>query len=257
LKPEQLFDLTGSVAVVTGASGTLGQQFSIALAEAGAAVALVGRKPDALENTQRAVEKVGGKAAIVAADISRPGAIADMYRGVASALGEPDLLINNAGVANQRRTEELSAAEWDGVMNINLRAAFLVAQAFGRLRIAAGGGGAIVNIASITGMTAPITITPYAVSKAGVIQFTRILAREWARFGIRVNAICPGYFESRLNSGFLATESGKRMIAAHPMRRIGSPGELNGALLLLASSAGSYINGTTIVVDGGQTLVSP
>jgi NAD(P)-dependent dehydrogenase (short-subunit alcohol dehydrogenase family) len=142
-------------------------------------------------------------------------------------------------------------------MDVNLRGAFLVAQAFGRRRIAAGGGGAIVNIASITGLTAPVTITPYAVSKGALVQLTKILAREWARYRIRVNALCPGYFESNMTQSYLGSEHGERMLRAVPMRRGGRVGELDGPLLLLASEAGSYMTGASIVIDGGQTLVTP
>jgi len=257
LTPSKLFDLSGSVAVVTGASGTLGRTFAVTLAEAGAKVALVGRDAEALEATREAITAVGGTAAITTADVTRPGAVNDMYRTIESTIGTPTVLINNAGTVNQKYAADLTAADWDSVMNVNLRGAFLVAQGFGRRRIAAGGGGAVVNIASITGITAPATIAPYAVSKAGLIQLTRVLAREWARYNIRVNALCPGYFESNMNQGFLKTEAGQRMIQMHPLRRIGRTEELSGALLLLASDAGSYINGVSLVVDGGQVLVTP
>ena len=257
MKASQLFDMSGAVAIVTGASGTLGRQFSVALAEAGAAVALVGRNRDALEATRQEISKTGAKTAIVIADLTQAAAISDMMRGVEEALGAPTVLVNNAGSAAAAPTAELSVADWDSVMDVNLRGAFLVAQAFGRRRIAAGGGGAIVNIASITGLTAPVTITPYAVSKGALVQLTKILAREWARYRIRVNALCPGYFESNMTQSYLGSEHGERMLRAVPMRRGGQVGELDGPLLLLASEAGSYMTGATIVIDGGQTLVTP
>jgi NAD(P)-dependent dehydrogenase (short-subunit alcohol dehydrogenase family) len=256
MKPSELFGLDGTVAIVTGASGTLGRQFSLALAEAGATVALVGRRRDALEATQQLVAQHGARTAIVVADISKPGMVDEIVRSVEETLGIPTLLVNNAGTASARPTIDLAAAEWDAIMNVNLRAAFLLAQAFGRRRISAGGGGAIVNIASITGMRAPVSITPYAVSKSAMIHLTKILAREWARHRIRVNALCPGYFESNMTQGYLSSESGQRMLRAIPMRRGGRAGELDGPLLLLASEAGSYMTGTTIVADGGQILVS-
>jgi len=257
VNPSTRFEMTGAVAIVTGASGTLGRQFSVALAEAGATVALVGRKQTELEATRTAVADAGGRSEIVIADLTEAGAVSDTMRIVESRLGVPTVLINNAGSAAAAPTAELSLADWDSVMNVNLRGAFLVAQAFGRRRIAAGGGGAIVNIASITGLTAPITITPYAVSKGALIQLTKILAREWARHRIRVNALCPGYFESNMTQSYLDSEHGERMLRAVPMRRGGRAGELDGPLLLLASEAGSYMTGATIVVDGGQTLVTP
>lgn len=257
MKPSQLFDLTGTIAVVTGASGTLGRQFSVALADAGADVALVGRRPAALEQAAEGVRAAGVRAAIVTADLVKNGAINDMFREVERSLGVPTLLVNNAGTAAARPSVDLAAAEWDNVMNLNLRAAFLTAQAFARRRIEAGGDGSIVNIASITGITAPMMLAPYAASKAAIIQLTRSLAREWARYRIRVNALCPGYFESDMTKTFLRSDAGERMIRSVPMRRGGKAGELDGALLLLASNAGSYITGETIVIDGGQTLVTP
>ncbi len=257
MKPSKLFDMTGAVAIVTGASGTLGRQFAVTLAEAGAAVALVGRRRDELEASQRAVTAAGARSEIVIADLTQAGTVSDMMRSVEDAIGAPTVLVNNAGTTAAAPTAELSIADWDSVMNVNLRGAFLVAQAFGRRRIAAGGGGAIVNVASITGLTAPITITPYAVSKGALVQLTKILAREWARHRIRVNALCPGYFESNMTHSYLGSETGERMLRAVPMRRGGKAGELDGPLLLLASGAGSYMTGATIVIDGGQTLVTP
>ena len=253
----KLFDLTGRVALVTGGSGELGRQFAIALAQAGAAIVLAGRRRDALESVRGGIEQAGGRAALAIVDVSQGNAVALALEEASRPFGLPDILINNAGTANAMFAADLTEADWDRVMDVNLRGAFLVAQAFGRARIAAGGGGAIVNIASITGLTAPAAIAPYAISKAAVIQMTRVLAREWARHSIRVNALCPGYFESEMTRAYLRTPAGRRMVEAIPMRRIGKPGELNGALLLLASDAGSYITGTTIVLDGGQTLVTP
>jgi NAD(P)-dependent dehydrogenase (short-subunit alcohol dehydrogenase family) len=255
--PGKLFDLKGRVALVTGGSGELGRQFANTLAQAGAAVVLAGRRRESLETVRGAIEQAGGRAAIVAVDISQGNAIAIALEAASVAFGPPDVLINNAGTANAKFAVDLTEADWDKVMDVNLRGAFLVAQAFGRARIAVGGGGTIVNVASITGLTAPAAIAPYAISKAAVIQMTRVLAREWARHSIRVNALCPGYFESEMTAAFLRTPGGQRMVQAIPMRRIGRPGELDGALLLLASEAGSYMTGSTIILDGGQTLVSP
>jgi NAD(P)-dependent dehydrogenase (short-subunit alcohol dehydrogenase family) len=257
VNPENLFDLKGRVALVTGGSGELGRQFAIALARAGAAIVLAGRRRDALESVRGALEQAGGRAALAIVDVSQGNAIASALEEASRPFGLPDILINNAGTAIAKFATDLTGVDWDRVMDVNLRGAFLVAQAFGRARIAAGGGGAIVNIASITGLTAPAAIAPYAISKAAVIQMTRVLAREWARHSIRVNALCPGYFESEMTRAYLRTPGGKRMVQAIPMRRIGEPGELDGALLLLASEAGSYMTGTTIVLDGGQTLVTP
>lgn len=252
-----LFDLSGRIALVTGASGELGRQFASALAKAGAAVILAGRRQDALAEVRAGIERAGGRAETLDVDVTREDVVALALQKAARNLGLPDILINNAGTASSKLATDLTEADWDKVMNVNLRGAFLVAQGFARARIAAGGGGAIVNIASITGLTAPQAVAPYAISKAAVIQMTRVLAREWARHSIRVNALCPGYFKSDMTTDYLKTPGGQRMVQAIPMRRIGNPGELDGALLLLASDAGSYMTGTTIVLDGGQTLVTP
>ncbi|MEX0809185.1 MAG: glucose 1-dehydrogenase [Dongiaceae bacterium] len=257
MTPGNPFDLSGRIALVTGASGAFGRQFANALAKAGAAIILAGRRQDALDDVRGGIEQAGGRAETLVIDVTRGDVVASALQKATRGLGLPDILINNAGTASGKFAADLTEADWDKVMNVNLRGAFLVAQGFARARIAAGGGGAIVNIASITGLTAPPAIAPYAISKAAVIQMTRVLAREWARHSIRVNALCPGYFESDMTSDYLKTPSGQRMVQAIPMRRIGKPGELDGALLLLASDAGSYMTGTTIVLDGGQTLVTP
>ncbi|MEX1108926.1 MAG: SDR family oxidoreductase [Dongiaceae bacterium] len=257
MTPGNLFDLSGRIALVTGASGELGRQFASALAKAGAAIVLAGRRRDALEEVRAGIEQAGGRAETLVVDVTRGDVVASSLQEATHGIGLPDILINNAGTATMKFAADLTEADWDKVMNVNLRGAFLVAQGFGRARIAAGGGGAVVNIASITGLTAPQAIAPYAISKAAVIQMTRVLAREWARHSIRVNALCPGYFESDMTTDYLKTPGGQRMVQSIPMRRIGKPGELDGALLLLASDAGSYMTGTTIVLDGGQTLVTP
>jgi NAD(P)-dependent dehydrogenase (short-subunit alcohol dehydrogenase family) len=257
VKPESLFDLSGRIALVTGASGTLGRQFALALVNAGATVLLAGRSREKLEVARRALDEAGGRFATVTIDVTQSQTIAEALEKGSQAFGPPDILVNNAGTAGMKFAVDLSDSDWDRVMNVNLRGAFLVAQAFARARIASGGGGTIVNVASITGMTAPPAIAAYAVSKAAVIQMTRVLAREWARHSIRVNALCPGYFESDMTSAYLQTPEGQRMTRAIPMRRTGRPGELDGALLLLASDAGSYMTGATIVIDGGHILVTP
>ncbi len=175
---------------------------------------------------------------------------------LSSEFGGLSILVNNAGVSGAARAADLSESEWDQVLDTNLKGVFLVAQAVAQGMRASGRGGAIVNIASILGHRVAGGVSAYAASKAGVIQLTKALALEWARDGIRVNALCPGYIETDINREFFATEPGQQLIRRIPQRRLGQPEELDGALLLLASQAGSYITGSTIAVDGGHLVSS-
>jgi NAD(P)-dependent dehydrogenase (short-subunit alcohol dehydrogenase family) len=172
-------------------------------------------------------------------------------------LGEaPDLVVNNAGVTDPRPALEIDAEEWRRVMATNLDGAFFVAQAAAKAMIAAGKRGAIINIASILGLRVAGNVSSYTASKAALIQLTRALALEWARYGIRVNVLCPGYVETDLNRDFFATEAGQALIRRIPQRRLGRPDDLDGALLLLASDAGSYITGAVLAADGGHLVSS-
>ncbi|QEL24423.1 SDR family oxidoreductase [Bosea sp. F3-2] len=244
-------DLSGKSALVTGASGGLGLHFATVLARHGVAVTLAARRQSALEAAGKVIAAAGGTAHSLALDVADSASIAN-------ALGDRpfDILINNAGISGAGRAADLSEAEWDAVLDTNLKGVFLVAQAVARGMRESGKGGAIVNIASILGHRVAGGVSAYAASKAGVIQLTKALALEWARDGLRVNALCPGYIETDINRDFFATEAGQQLVKRIPQRRLGRPEELDGALLLLASAAGSYITGATIEVDGGHLVSS-
>lgn len=248
------FGLDGEVAFVTGASSGLGRHFAKVLAAAGARVALCARRTDRLEDLAREIEAAGGKAAAVALDVREPTSVKAAFDAAEAALGPVTVVINNAGVTDPAFFTRMTEAQWRGVLDVNLDGVFRVGQEGARRMAAAGKGGAIVNIASIVGLGAIKTLSAYAASKAAVIALTRNWALELARDGIRVNAIAPGYIATELNDDFWETDAGKRMIAHVPMRRLGRLEELDGPLLLLASRAGSFMTGTTVVVDGGHLL---
>lgn len=247
-----LFDLPGRPALVTGASSGLGRHFALTLARAGAKVALAARRVDRLEAVRREIEVAGGEAVALSLDVTDAGSVAAAVDAAAARLGPLRVLVNNAGVAVTRGVLEASEADWDGVIATNLKGAWLVAQAAARHMAAHKEGGSIVNIASITGMRVAGGVSAYAASKAGLLQLTGALALELARHRIRVNAIAPGYIETELNREFVASSAGEALVRRIPQRRLGRAGELDGALLLLASDAGSYMTGSTLVVDGGH-----
>ncbi len=246
-------DLKGKSALVTGASGGLGLHFAQLLARHGVAVVLAARRKEALEEACVRIAAAGGSAQAVQMDVADSASVA---AALAEAAVDFDILINNAGISGAGRAFDLEEAEWDGVLNTNLKGTFLVAQAVARGMREAGRGGAIVNIASILGHRVAGNVSAYTASKAGVIQLTKALALEWARDGIRVNALCPGYIETAINRDFFASEAGQQLVRRIPQRRLGQPRELDGALLLLASAAGSYITGSSIEVDGGHLVSS-
>lgn len=244
------FDLSGKVALVTGASGGLGLHFAQTLAAAGTKVALAARRKDQLEAN---VATIGSDTAIaVAMDVTDPDSVGRGVAEVAQRLGPPSIVVNNSGVTATRSALDLDAGEWDKIMDTNLRGAWLVARAAAKLLIEAKLAGSIINIASILGFRVAGHVAPYAASKAGLVQLTQALALEWARYRIRVNAIAPGYIETDLNRDFFASDLGKALVARIPQRRLGQIGDLDGALLLLASDASAYMTGSSIVVDGGH-----
>jgi NAD(P)-dependent dehydrogenase (short-subunit alcohol dehydrogenase family) len=244
-------DLKGKTALVTGASGGLGLHFAELLASHGVAVSLAARRREALEDACARIAAQGGKASAIQMDVTDSASVASVLAGVRF-----DILINNAGISGASRALDLDEAEWDRVLDTNLKGVFVVAQAVARGMKAGGQGGTIVNIASILGHRVAGGLSAYAASKAGVIQLTKALALEWAREGIRVNALCPGYIETDINREFFASPAGLDLVKRIPQRRLGQPQELDGALLLLASSAGSYITGSSIEVDGGHLVSS-
>lgn len=241
--------LDDKVALVTGASAGLGAHFATVLAGAGAEVVLAARRPDALAAVAERIRADGGKCETITLDVTDGASIT----AAAPALARADILINNAGVVRDAPALDQSEADWDTVIDTNLKGIFLMSQAAGRA-MRARGGGSIINIASILGLRQAGGVLPYAVSKSGTIQMTKTLALELARFGIRVNALAPGYLETELNAGFWETEAGKAMIKRIPQRRLGQLADLDGPLLLLASDLSRYMTGAVIEVDGGHLV---
>jgi 3-oxoacyl-[acyl-carrier protein] reductase len=249
-----IFDLHGRVALVTGASSGLGVRFAECLAENGAAVVLVARRAERLADLQRRIEKAGGKALAVEADVCGRAAMQSAFDAAESKFGTVTILVNNAGVAHAGRAVDLPEEEWRRILSTNLDAVFFTAQEAARRMLAAKTGGAIVNIASVLGLGVDKGVIAYATAKAGVIQMTKALALELAFKGIRVNAIAPGWIVTEMNSDFLSGERGVALKREIPVGRFGEARDLDGPLLLLASDAGRYVTGATIVADGGQVV---
>jgi len=243
-------ELSGRTALVTGASSGLGAHFARVLARAGAHVLLAARRATALDAVVMGIRAAGGSASSISLDVTD----VDSVKALEGALTDCTIVVNNAGVVRSGAALEQTEADWDAVIDTNLKGMFLVAQAAARAMRAAERGGSIINIASILGFRQAGGVLPYAVSKAGVIQMTKTLALELARFGIRVNAIAPGYLDTELNKEFLRSDAGKALMSRIPQRRLGRLEELDGPLLLLASAASSYMTGSVIVVDGGHLV---
>lgn len=249
-------DLSGKVALVTGASSGLGLHMAKTLARAGAKVALAARRIERVEAEARALEDEGATAVAVPLDVTDPASVEAAVARVRDALGAPTILVNNAGIAHTDRALELAPETFREVVATNLEGAFYVARATARAMIEAGVGGSIVNVASILGLRVAGRVAAYAASKAGLVRLTEVLALEWARHGIRVNALAPGYVETDLNRDFLSSEAGQALRARIPQRRFGRLEDLDGPLLLLASDASAYVTGAVIVVDGGHLVSS-
>ena len=251
------FEVRGKRAVVTGASSGLGRQFALTLAGEGAHVALVARRVHRLESLAREIEAGGGRAFAAAIDVSEGDSVREGVTRVADTLGGIDVLVNNAGVVIHKPLLEHDEADWEAVTGVNLRGAYLMALAVARRMVAQGGGGSIINVASVIGHgRVAMQIPEYMAAKGGLVQLTRAMGAELARHAIRVNAIAPGYIETDFNRGFLRTERGARLVHGIPQRRAGHPEELDGALLLLASDASSFMTGSVITVDGGHACAS-
>ncbi len=248
----KLFDLSGKTALVTGASSGLGAHFATCLGEAGAAVVLAARRADRLQSLQAELAAKKVTARSVDLDVTS----ADSVTAALEAAGPLDIVVNNAGISIVKPALEMPEKDWDAVVDTNLRGAWLVAQGAAKRWVADNKPGTIVNIGSILGLRTIGQVAPYNASKAGLIHLTRTLAMEWARYRIRVNTICPGYIETEMNSAFWKTPGGQKLIERVPQRRIGQPDNLDGALLLLASDAGSFMTGSVITVDGGHTVSS-
>ena len=254
MKADKLFDLTGEVALVTGASSGLGLRFAEVLAANGARVVLVARRADRLADVKQKIEKAGGKAIAVEADVLDRDGMQKAFDAAEEAFGTVTILLNNAGIAHTDRAIDLSENTWKQVLAIDLDAVFFWSQEAARRMIAASKKGSIVNIASVVGFNVSKGIAAYAVAKAGVVQVTKALGLEWAGKGIRVNGIAPGWFTTDINREFLASERGQAIRREIPMERFGEDGDLDGVLLLLASQAGRFMTGETILVDGGQSV---
>ena len=253
----ELFDLEGRVALVTGASGGLGSRFATTLARHGAPVVLAARRMEALQALAATIEARGGKALCVAMDVTDEASIDQVFAQAGAQFGPAQILVNNSGIAITSKLQDMRREQWQQVLDTNLNGAFMVAQRAARALREAGLGGSIINIASILALRVAMGLSAYAVSKAALRQLTRAMALEYARDGIRVNAIAPGYIETDINRDFFATAEGAAMQRRIPQRRLGLPADLDGPLLLLASSASAYMTGATLVVDGGHVLSPP
>ena len=251
---QQDIRLDGKIALVTGASSGLGWRFAQILAQAGAGVALAARSTDKLEQLKREIESDGGKASVVKMDVTDVASVRAAVVLAESALGGIDILVNNSGVNKQQRAVEVEEADYDYVADTNCKGAFFVAQAVGRSMIARKCPGRIVNIASVAGLRVLAQLSTYCMSKAAVVQMTKALALEWGRYGINVNAVCPGYIETGINRDYWQTEGGKKLVNMLPRRRVGQPEDLDGLVLLLASAQSNFINGAVIAADDGLAL---
>ena len=250
------FGLGGQVALVTGASSGIGRHLADLLAAAGAKVALAARRVDRLAEAAREIEAAGGQCLPIACDVTRSDSIAAAVNTAETELGPLTILVNNAGVVVSKPVLQHTEAEWDYVVDTNLKGAWLTAREFAEHLVARQRPGRIVNIASVLGMRTIARVPSYCAAKAGLIHLTHVLAMELARHGILVNAIASGYVETDFNREFLRSEAGKKLEARIPLRRVGRPDDLDGAMLLVASPAGAYITGAVIAVDGGHGVAA-
>ena len=251
-----LFRLDGKTAVITGGGRGLGQYFAEALSDAGANVVLCSRKLAACEEVQRAIEARGGKALALACDVTQPSDAEQVVETTQQQLGAIDILINNSGATWGTPPEQMPLDKFDHVINVNIKGTFIMSQLVGKTMIARGQGGKIINIASIAGLVGGnpkyLQAIGYNASKGAIVNMTRDLATSWARYGITVNAIAPGWFPTRMSHG-LIEQYQKDMLVDIPLARFGEPDDLKGVIVFLASPAAAYMTGQTVVVDGGIT----
>jgi 3-oxoacyl-[acyl-carrier protein] reductase len=249
-----LFDVSKEVVLVTGASQGLGRHFARLLALRDASVVLAARQTDKLESLAREIKGNGGQATAVRMDVTDRASIVQAFNAAEAALGPVTVLINNAGVVVEKAAVEQTEADWDKVLDANLKGSFLAATEFARRCIARKAGGSVINISSVLGIGVIGHVSTYSASKAALIQLTKSFALEWAAKGIRVNALAPGYIDTEFNHDFWTTPAGERLIKGIPQRRLGQESDLDGAILLLASHASRYMTGSVITVDGGFLL---
>lgn len=252
-------DLSGRVALVTGASSGLGAQFARTLARAGAGVVLASRRLEKLKELRARIEGEGGDAHVVELDVTDHDSIKSAVAHAETEMGSIDILVNNSGVSTTQRIQDVTPEDYDFIFNTNVKGAFFVAQEVGkrmlaRSRGAAPGsftGGRIINIASMAGLKVLPQIGAYCMSKAAVVQMTRAMALEWGKFGINTNAICPGYIDTEINHHHWQTEQGQKLVNMLPRKRVGSPEDLDALLVMLASDQSHFINGAVIAADDG------
>jgi NAD(P)-dependent dehydrogenase (short-subunit alcohol dehydrogenase family) len=255
-------DLQGRVALVTGASSGLGAQFARTLSRAGAGVVLAARRMERLKDLRAELEAEGGDAHVVELDVTDVDSINAAVAHAETEMGTIDILVNNSGVSTTQKLVDIQPDDYDHMMNTNTRGAFFVAQAVGRRMIqrargAAPGtyiGGRIVNVASVAGLRVLSQIGVYAMSKAAVIHMTKAMALEWGRYGINVNAICPGYIDTEINHHHWKTDAGQKLVQMLPRKRVGKPEDLDALLMLLCAKESHFINGAVITADDGLSV---
>jgi len=249
-----LFDVSQEVILVTGASQGLGRQFARVLSAHGAAVVLAARQAAKLKSLEDEIRSRGGRAVAVQMDVTDTASIGKAVDAAEAALGPISVLINNAGIAIEKLAVDQTEADWDAVINANLKGAYFAATEMARRMIARKQEGNIVNIASVLGSGVMKFLSPYTISKAGIIQATKAMALELAANRIRVNALAPGYIDTEMNHDFWSTDAGEKLTKRIPQRRVGAESDLDGAIMLLASNASRYMTGGVVTVDGGFLL---
>ena len=248
------YTLDGKTALVTGASSGLGRRFALILARAGAKVALAARRAENLNELADEIAGFDGRAMPIRIDVTDSANVRAGIDAAETELGPLSILVNNAGISIESWITEFTEPDYDAVMDTNVKGAWLVAQEVGRRMIRHGGGGKIVNLASVLADAVLPTLSVYGISKAAVVQMTRAMALEWARHDIQVNAIAPGYIETEMNQAHFQSEAGKAQVARMLRGRLGQPSDLDGALMLLVSEASNFMTGSVITVDDGLTL---
>lgn len=247
------FDLSGRVALITGASRGIGRTIALALARAGADVVVTSRHVANLDRVASEIQALGRHAAAVAADVTDEDQVRRLAREALGTFGQVDILVNNAGIGDSMAVVEMDPKAWDQVMSVNVRGPVLCCKHIGPHMIERRRG-KVINVASVLATHPARYMSAYSASKAALVQFTRVLALEWVRFNVQVNALCPGYFLTDINREFFASDRGRRFVQELPMKRLGDLHELEGAAVFLASDATSYMTGASLYIDGGHSL---